>query len=83
MTTYARNLPDGSGQPAPPPPPELIAASQAARDANATFTALCLDPNAGFNDVYAAWDAAAAADSVYYRLLRAERARAWEGVQPR
>jgi hypothetical protein len=90
MSTHARNLPEGSGQPAPPPPPpdmpalaaEMIAATRAARQANAVFVALELDAESTFAQIYAAWDVAAAADRDAYRAGVAYRTAArWQEVR--
>ena len=81
---YARNLPDGGGQPAPPPPPpDLPALAATAHAATVAFYALADDPGAAFDDVYAAWDRAVAAEDAHWQAAQpAAIARKWQGVRP-
>lgn len=94
MTTYARNLPEGSGTPAPPPPPpqavsehsalvlEMHAAARAAADAKEVFDAMDADLATYGPYLHAAWDRAHLAGQERYRTLTAyQNARKWQEVR--
>lgn len=71
MTTHARNLPDGGGQPAPPPPPDVYTLRAADRDAFAILLAMDADLATYGPYIHAAWDRAALAGQEYRQLKAA------------
>ena len=92
MTTYARNIPDGSGSPAPPPPPpdvaarwaDACAARRADWDAQDLWAALQADPATTLDEWMRCWDRAALCAAERLRTAQAyETARKWQGVRPR